>query len=71
MAELLVDAKLVADRARGVGACRVDDQARARLHARYERLITDGQAANPPPPASGRRRGRARRPAAGTAGYPS
>jgi transposase len=65
MAELLVDAKLVADRARGVGACRVDDQARARLHARYERLITDGQAANPPPPASGRRPGRTRRSPAG------
>jgi transposase/uncharacterized coiled-coil protein SlyX len=65
MAELLADAKLVADRARGVGACRVDDQARARLHARYERLITDGQAANPPPPASGRRQGRTRRSPAG------
>jgi transposase len=48
-----------------VGACRVDDQARARLHARYERLITDGQAANPPPPASGRRQGRTRRSPAG------
>jgi transposase len=61
MAELLVDAKLVADRARTTGACWVDDQARARLHARYQRLIADGQAANPPPPASGRRRGRTRR----------
>jgi transposase len=53
MAELLVDVKLVADR--------VDDEARARLHARYQRLLAAGQAANPPPPATGRRRGRARR----------
>jgi transposase len=64
MAELLVDVKLLADRARAAGACRVDDQARARLHVRYQRLITDGQAANPPLPAKGRRRGRARRSAA-------
>jgi transposase len=34
MAELLVDVKLLADRARAAGACRVDDQARARLHVR-------------------------------------
>jgi transposase len=61
MAELLVDAKLVADRARAAGLQRVGDQARARLHARYQRLLADGQAANPPPPASGRRRGRGRR----------
>jgi transposase len=64
MAELLVDVKLLADRARAAGACRVDDQARARLHVRYQRLTTDGQAANPPLPAKGRRRGRARRSAA-------
>ncbi len=61
MAELLVDAKLVADRARAAGLPRVDDQTRARLHARYQRLLAGGQAANPPPPASGRCRGRARR----------
>jgi transposase len=61
MAELLVDGKLVADRARAAGACRVEDAARARLQARYERLLADGQAANPPPPASGRRRRRAPR----------
>jgi transposase len=61
MAELLVDAKLVADRARAAGAGQVDDQVRARLHARYERLLADGQAANPPPPANSRRRGRAPR----------
>jgi len=61
MAELLVDAKLAADRARAAGNCRVEDAGRARLHARYERLLADGQAANPPPPASGRRPGRARR----------
>jgi transposase len=67
MAELLVDAKLVADRARTAGTGRVDDQARARLHARYQRLIADGQAVNPPPPrlATGRRWGRARRSPAG------
>jgi transposase len=67
MAELLVDAKLVAARAHAAGTGGVDDQARARLHARYQRLITDGQAANPPPPrsATGRRRGRARRSPAG------
>ena len=61
MAELLVDAKLVADRARAAGLPRIDDQARDRLHARYQRLLADGQAANPPPRASGRRPGRARR----------
>jgi transposase len=61
MAELLVDAKLVADRARADGVQRVDDQARARLHTRYERLLADGQAANPPPPANRRRPGRTRR----------
>jgi len=61
MAELLVDAELVADRARAAGLPRVGDQARDRLHARYERLLADGRAANPPPPAAGRRRGRARR----------
>jgi transposase len=61
MAELLVDAKLVADRARAAGAGQVDDEVRARLHARYQRLLADGQAANPPPPAIGRRRGRAPR----------
>jgi transposase len=65
MAELLVDAKLAADRARAAGAGRVQDTGRARLHARYERLLADGQAANPPPPASGRRSGRARRSPAG------
>src|SRR5215207_3278482 len=58
MAELLVDAKLVADRARAAGLPRIDDQARDRLHARYQRLLADGQAANPPP----RRLGRGRRP---------
>jgi transposase len=61
MAELLLDAKLVADRARAAGADRVDDEARARLQGRYQRLLADGRAANPPPPATGRSRGRARR----------
>jgi transposase len=61
MAELLVDAKLAGDRARTAGVQRVDDTARARLRARYARLLADGQTANPPPPASGRRRGRTRR----------
>jgi hypothetical protein len=35
MAELLVDARLVADRARTTGVCRVEDAIRARLHSRY------------------------------------
>ena len=61
MAELLVDAKLMSDRARAAGACRVDAATRDRLYARYQRLLADGQAANPPSPATGRRRGRARR----------
>jgi transposase len=61
MAELLVDAKLVADRARAAGLQRVDDAVRARLHVRYQRLLADGSAANPPVPTIGRRRGRARR----------
>jgi transposase len=61
MAELLIDAKLVAGRARATGLQRVNDRARARLHARYQRLLADGQAANPPLPTIGRRRGRARR----------
>jgi transposase len=60
MAELLVDVKLAGDRARAAGLQRVDDAARARLRVRYQRLLADGQAANPPP-ARGRRRGRARR----------
>jgi transposase len=58
VAELLCDAKLAADRARAAGWARVDEQARARLHARYERLLADGYAANPPP----RRLRRGRRP---------
>jgi transposase len=65
MAELLVDAKLVADRARATSACRVEGATRARLHTRYERLLADGQAANPPPAATGQQRGHARRSPAG------
>jgi transposase len=63
MAELLADAKTQADRARDAGAERVDDGVRARLHARYQRLLANGHAANPPPrPRPGqRRRGRLRR----------
>jgi transposase len=61
MAELLVDAKLACDRARAAGAGRVEDAVLGRLRARYRRLLADGQAANPPPPTIGRRRGRARR----------
>jgi transposase len=60
MAELLVDVKLAGDRARTAGLWQVDDDLRARLRVRYQRLLADGQAANPPP-ARGRRRGRARR----------
>jgi transposase len=59
MAELLVDVKLAGDRARTAGAARVDDDARARLQGRFQRLLADGQAANPPPRAA--RRGRLRR----------
>jgi transposase/uncharacterized coiled-coil protein SlyX len=61
MAELLVDIKQVVDRARAAAADRVDDEARARLQGRYQRLLGDGQAANPPPPAASRCRGRVRR----------
>jgi len=63
MAELLADAKTQADRARATGAEQVDDGVRERLHARYQRLLADGQVANPPPrPRPGqRRRGRLRR----------
>jgi hypothetical protein len=57
MAELLCDAKLVADRARQAGCGQVDEAARARLMTRYQRLLADGQRANPPPPPL-RRRGR-------------
>jgi transposase len=49
MAELLCDAKLVADRARQAGHKQADEAARARLVARYQRLLADGQRANPPP----------------------
>jgi transposase len=63
MAELLVDIKLVADRARAAGCGRVDDQTRARLQGRYQRLLADGHAANPPPRAARRARPR-RSPAA-------
>src|SRR6266511_3666726 len=61
MAELLVDAKLAADRARASHAEHIDADVRARLHIRYQRLLADGRAANPPPPARSRRPGRARR----------
>ena len=54
MAELLCDAKLVADRARAAGREPVDDQAQARLTARYQRLLADGERANPPIPRSRR-----------------
>jgi transposase len=58
VAELLADAKLACDRARASGCARVDEATRARLHVRYERLLADGHAANPPP----RRLRRGRRP---------
>jgi transposase len=57
MAELLCDAKLVASRARAAGYKQVDETAQTRLWARYERLLADGHAANPPP--RSRRGGRA------------
>jgi hypothetical protein len=59
MAELLVDVKLVADRARAAGCARVDHDARVRLQGRYRRLLADGQAADPPLRAA--HRGRVRR----------
>jgi len=43
MAELLVDAKLMTDRAREAGAGRVDDQVRARLHARMSGCSPTGR----------------------------
>jgi hypothetical protein len=60
MAELLVDVKLAGDWARAADMRQVDHDLRARLRVRYQRLLADGQRANPPP-ARGRRRGRARR----------
>jgi transposase len=60
MAELLVDVKLAGDRARAASVGQVDDEVRARLRARYQRLLTDGQRANPPP-ARGWPRARGRR----------
>jgi transposase len=59
MAELLIDVKLTGDRARAAGCGRVDDDARARLHGRYERLLADRAGGQPTPPAA--RRGRLRR----------
>jgi hypothetical protein len=43
------------------GAEQVDDGVLARLHARYQRLLADGQVANPPPRPRPGQRGRARR----------
>jgi transposase len=60
MAELLADVKLAGDWARTAGLGQVDHDVRARLRVRYQRLLADGQAANPPP-APSKRRGRARR----------
>jgi transposase len=67
MAELLCDAKLVADRARQAGYKQVDEAALATLVARYQRLLADGERANPPPRpqrAGRRRRRQPRSPAA-------
>jgi transposase len=61
MAELLADAKTAADRAREAGASQVDEGLRERLMARYQPLLADGHAANPPPRPRRRRRGRGRR----------
>src|SRR5215213_10805793 len=46
MAELLIDVKLVADRAGGAGL-HGSTIRKARLRGRYQRLLADGQAANP------------------------
>jgi len=62
MAELLIDVKLVADRAGGAGL-HGSTIRKARLRGRYQRLLADGQAANPPSRAARRHRGR-RSPAA-------
>jgi transposase len=62
MRELHTDAMVATDQARVAGATGVHDQARDRLHARYQRLLADGHAANPPPRT--RRGRRARSPAA-------
>ena len=60
MAELLCDAKLVADRARQAGSGQVEEAARARLVARYQQLLADGERANPPPRPQRAGRGRRR-----------
>jgi transposase len=73
MAKLLIDVKLAADRARTAGAGRVEDAARARLHARYERLLATGRATTPPTgqrPTSRTRSPFARQQAADPAGHP-
>jgi hypothetical protein len=62
MAELLCDAKLACDRARQAGSGQVEEAARARLVARYQRLLADGQAANPPPRPQRAGRGHRRQP---------
>ena len=49
MTELLWDAKTVTDQARAAGALQIDQQQHASLHTRYQRLLDDGHAANPPP----------------------
>jgi transposase len=59
MRELLTDAMAATDQARAAGTSGVHDQARDRLHARYQRLLADGHAANPP-----RRADHGQRPAA-------
>ena len=61
MRELLTDATAVTDQARAAGAAQVDDQTRDRLHARYQRLLDDGYAANPPRGARRRQRSPAAR----------
>ncbi len=61
MRELLTDATAVTDQARAGGAAQVDDQTRDRLHARYQRLLDDGYAANPPRGARRRQRSPAAR----------
>ena len=61
MAELLVDAKLAGDRARAAGVQRVHGQARARLHARYARLLADGRRPTRLRRSSADSRGRTRR----------
>lgn len=55
MIELLLDAKASVQRAIERGHSKLDTRVAGRLHARYERIIQAGKAANPPPEPTGQR----------------